>query len=595
MSLAKYYKKRDFTRTREPRGGVDTARQNRFVIQKHAASRLHYDFRLEMAGTLKSWAVPKGIPYKKGEKHLAVEVEDHPVSYIHFEGTIPKGQYGGGTVMVWDLGYYEPLGDHPLKDLAAGKLHFVLQGEKLKGEWYLVRMRDEKNWLLVRGSADMKPISKTLDDTSALSGRTMDAIARTDAVWNSNRNGERDRPARSSRRPAGQPSATERSPSLVVRAQQNSSAGRQPEQPGLRRAGAATRTQARGNRSGKTSIREPRATPTQAGRSRSPFAPLPRFIEPMKARLAARPPEGDWIYEIKFDGFRALAFKNGSSAKLLSRNDKDFGRRFPEVLEAVKEFAGHDFILDGEIVALDKQGRSSFQLLQAYDLGQEKPPIMYYVFDLLRLDGKSLQQLPLTERKQRLETMLGDASGIIRYSASLEGDVDKLLKQAKHLGLEGLIGKRADSVYEPGRRSGAWIKLKLHHEQEMVIGGFTDPEGSRHHFGSLLIGYYEKNQLQCAGKVGTGFDDALLRSLSARFKPLAISECPFKNLPEKRAGRYGAGITAAEMRRCHWLKPELVCQVKYSEWTRDGKLRHPVFLGLRDDKPASEVVRETVE
>jgi bifunctional non-homologous end joining protein LigD len=319
---------------------------------------------------------------------------------------------------------------------------------------------------------------------------------------------------------------------------------------------------------------------------------LPRFVEPMKARVVARPPPGNWVYEIKFDGFRALGFKNGSAAALLSRNDKDLGGRFPRVLEAVRSLKIDDFILDGEIVALDHEGRSSFQLLQAHDMGQQQPPIIYYVFDLLRLEGENLQRCPLIERKERLEKALAQGSRLIRYSASLEGDVVELLTHAQKLGLEGLIGKRPDSIYEPGRRSQSWIKLKLVQEQEMVVGGFTDPEGSRPYFGSLVVGYYEKDQLLCAGKVGTGFNDAWLRSLSARFKSLSIATCPFKNLPESRAGRYGAGITAAEMRRCHWVKPVLVCQVKYSEWTRDGKLRHPVFLGMRDDKAAEEVVRE---
>jgi bifunctional non-homologous end joining protein LigD len=526
MSLATYNRKRDFKKTSEPKGQAETARGNRFVIQKHAASRLHYDFRLEMDGTLKSWAVPKGVPYKKGEKRLAVEVEDHPVSYIDFEGTIPKGQYGGGTVMVWDLGTYEMLSAHPRQELAAGKMHFVLQGEKLNGEWYLVRLRDKKNWLLVRGGADMKPISKALDDSSAISGRTMEAISRGEKVWETNHTDHAEK---------------ERSASKARTKSKKSS---------------------------------------------------PEFIEPMKARLAERPPAGKWIYEIKYDGFRALAFKNGDATKLLSRTEKDFSKRFPQILEAVNALDADDLILDGEIVALDQKGRSSFQLLQAYDLGQEKPAIFYYAFDLLRFAGKSLLDQPLTERKVQLQDLLRHSSGAIRYSASLAGDVNKLLQQARRLGLEGLIGKRADSVYKAGERNGAWVKLKLLQEQEMVIGGFTDPEGSRHHFGSLLIGYYEKNKLHCAGKVGTGFDHALLRSLSARFKPLAVSVCPFHNLPERRVGRYGAGITVAEMRRCHWLKPELVCQVKYSEWTRDGKLRQPVFLGLRDDKPAKEVVRE---
>ena len=526
MSLKEYNRKRDFERTVEPAGEVAPRKSaHRFVIQKHAASRLHYDFRLEMDGTLKSWAVPKGVPFEKGEKHLAVEVEDHPVSYINFEGTIPKGEYGGGTVMVWDRGSYESLSEHPSKDLSSGKLHFVLHGEKLEGEWYLVRLRDEKNWLLVRGHSDMKPVSKKLDDTSAVSGLSMEAIATGKKVWHS--------------KPA------------------------------------------------KKSTVKPRAIPSPASE------PFPAFIEPMKARLTEHPLAGDWLYEIKLDGFRTLAFINGNSVRLLSRNENDFGAKFPRILEAVKKLNVRDAIIDGEIVALDPKGRSSFQLLQAYDLGREKPPILFYAFDLLRFEGKDLQKMPLTERKALLKKALEKAPSIVRNSEPLDGDFKLLLKEAQRLGLEGLIGKRAGSVYEAGKRSGAWIKLKVHYEQEMVIGGFTDPEGNRSHFGSLLIGYYKKGALFCAGKVGAGFNEALLKSLAKQFASIASESCPFSNLPEKRAGRYGAGITPAEMKRCHWLKPKLVCQVKFSEWTRDGKLRQPVFLGLREDKTPTEVVRET--
>jgi bifunctional non-homologous end joining protein LigD len=266
-----------------------------------------------------------------------------------------------------------------------------------------------------------------------------------------------------------------------------------------------------------------------------------------------------------------------------------------EILKAVKELEVQDAIIDGEIVALDPKGRSSFQLLQAYDLGQEKPPIFLYAFDLLRLDGENLQGKPLTERKRLLEKVLFGGPPLIRNSIALNGKVDRLLKEAARLGLEGLIGKRTDSTYETGRRSGAWIKLKLHQEQEMIIGGFTDPEGSRQHFGSLLLGYYEKSKLIYAGKVGTGFNDILLASLAKKFKGLAVDACPFANLPETKTGRYGAGITRAVMKRCHWLKPKLVCQVKFSEWTRDGKLRQPVFFGLREDKSPRDVCREKAQ
>ncbi len=526
MSLKEYNRKRNFRKTDEPPGeAAPNVSANRFAIQKHAASRLHYDFRLEMNGTLKSWAVPKGVPYAKGEKRLAIEVEDHPVSYINFEGTIPQGQYGGGTVMVWDRGTFDPLSKNPSKDLSGGKLHFVLHGEKLEGEWYLVRLRDKKNWLLVRGRDDMKPVSRKMDNTSAISGRSMEAISQGDAVW-------RSRPVKRTFSPAGR---------------------------------------VHGN---------------------SP-APFPAFIEPMKARLAERPPDGDWIYEIKLDGFRTLAFKNAGSVRLLSRNENDFGEKFPEILAAVEKLAIDDIIIDGEIVALDPRGRSSFQLLQAYDLGQQKAPLYFYAFDLLRFQGRDLQKTPLAQRKALLERALKNAPDRIQFSASLTGEVKKLLQAAQKLGLEGLVGKRSDSTYESGRRSGAWIKLKLHHDQEMVIGGFTDPEGTRNHFGSLLIGYYDKGALVCAGKVGTGFDEVLLAALRKRFAFIGVPACPFKNLPEKKTSRYGAGITATDMKRCHWLEPKLVCQVKFSEWTRDGKLRQPVFLGLREDKAAQEVIRET--
>jgi bifunctional non-homologous end joining protein LigD len=261
-------------------------------------------------------------------------------------------------------------------------------------------------------------------------------------------------------------------------------------------------------------------------------------------------------------------------------------------VEAVSKLNVDEAIIDGEIVALDAKGRSSFQLLQAFALGQERPPIVYYAFDLLRLDGKDWRQHSVIARKERLEDLLKNPPGVIRYSASLEQDITKLLAHARKLGLEGIIGKRKESVYEAGERSGAWVKLKLHHEQEMVIGGYTDPTGSRPHFGALLVGYYKNKKLQFAGKVGTGFNDILLRKMKSEFDKIPQTQCPFVNLPEKRNGKYGHGITAALMKRCHWVQPKMVCQVKFSEWTRDGKLRQPVFLGLREDKDASEVIRE---
>lgn len=320
------------------------------------------------------------------------------------------------------------------------------------------------------------------------------------------------------------------------------------------------------------------------------------FVEPMKARLVERPPAGDWIYEIKHDGFRTLAVISGKKAQLFSRNNKDLGGRFPEIAAAVSKIRVKDAIIDGEIVAIEPNGKSSFQLLQAYDIGTERPPIRFYAFDLLRLNGKDLTNLPLLERKAQLEKLLNNPPEGVCFSDSLEGDVDNLLEQARALGLEGLIGKRKDSTYEIGARSGSWIKLKLNLEQEFVIGGYTDPGGSRKHFGSLLVGYYDKEgKLICVGKVGTGFNEASLKDLLGRMKKIAIPDCPFANLPEPRGSRWSPGITRAIMKLCHWCKPELVGQFRYTEWTRDNKLRHPVYLGLRHDKKAREVIRERPE
>jgi bifunctional non-homologous end joining protein LigD len=517
MSLAEYKRKRDFSKTAEPPASKPKRTGHRFVIQKHAATRLHYDFRLELGGTLKSWAVPKGVPYEHGEKRLAMHVEDHPVSYIDFEGTIPKGQYGGGTVMVWDRGTFEPLSKSPLKDLEAGKLHFVLRGEKLSGEWYLVRLREEETWLLIRGGESMKPVSKKAEDTSVISRKSMKELAKGDRVWQA--------------KPA--------------------------------------------------TVRKTTSTP------------IPGFVEPMKTRLAAHAPKDkDWLYEIKFDGYRALALRGSDEARILSRNNKDLGAKFPEVLEAVSALKVSDAIIDGEIVALDEKGRSSFQLLQQFEMGRDRPPLYYYVFDILRLNGRDLTGLSVEERKTALESIIPKRSGLIRYSAALGDDAAALLAHVRQLGLEGLIGKRKDSTYEIGRRSGAWIKLKLLMEQELVIGGFTDPEGSRKFFGSLIVGVYQKKKLVFCGKVGTGFSHALLRSLHAEMKKLAVDDCPFSDLPEPRGNRWGQAITRSEMKRCHWVEPRLVCQVKFSEWTQDHHLRQPVFLGLREDKEATEVVRE---
>jgi bifunctional non-homologous end joining protein LigD len=604
MSLKEYARKRDFRKTAEPKARrALPGAAHRFVIQKHAASRLHYDFRLELGGTLKSWAVPKGPPYRKGERRLAVQVEDHPVDYISFEGTIPQGQYGGGTVMVWDQGTFEPLSDQPLAELGQGKLHFVLHGTKLQGEWYLVQLRGGKDWLLIKGGEDMTPVSAKADDTSAVSRRSMAAIAKGNNVWGSASTDETGAPSRSAGRTRFRVAGGKRpddgmAPARRARAQ--AKAGVAVTAPAAKHSRPRARSRQAGTEPAVAApVARERDRPPSRPRSSSPTRSAARgtadrvaFVEPMKALLVGEPPAGEWQYEIKLDGFRALALRDAAGSRLLSRNNKDLAGRFPEIAAAVDRLELDDAIIDGEIVALDDQGRSSFQLLQGNDSGVQRPPVLFFAFDLLRLNGEDLRALPLTERRARLEPLLAGAVGPVRFSATLGTDAERLLTQARKLGLEGLIGKRPQSRYEAGQRSGAWIKLKLHHEQEFVIGGYTPPGGSRQHFGALLVGVYEGEKLTFCGKVGTGFDTKRLRELHAKFAAIATPDCPFGNLPDRRTSGRGQGVTAAEMRRCHWVQPTLVCQLKFAEWTRDGRLRQPVFLGLREDKSAREVVRE---
>ena len=545
MALTEYQRKRNFSVTAEPSGKKARPKRvagaSRFVIQKHDASRLHYDFRLEMEGVLKSWAVPKGLPWKRGEKHLAVEVEDHPIDYEDFEGVIPEGNYGGGTVMVWDRGTYYVHGENPRKALKEGRLHLVLEGEKAKGDWALIRTRIEGSktqWLLLKSDDDVRPITKKRDDESVKSGRSMKQIATDrDAEWQSNRGDEKKKPQHAKRREVALPKLPNDLPAGKV-----------------------------------------------------------RFIESMKPLLRDEPPAaGGWLYELKFDGFRVLALRDGKKTKLLSRNENDLTKRFQEIADAVGTLPGKDGVIDGEVVALDKEGRSSFQLLQAQEMGTAPVALYYYVFDLLQLAGKDLTGLPLTTRKELLRELCADAADPIRFSGQVGDDPQKLLREVKRLGLEGIIGKLADSKYEAGRRSGAWIKLKSLNEQEFVIGGYTPPAGARKHFGALLVGYYENKKLIFAGKVGTGFNSKLLASLHKMFRAEEREDCPFDDLPSKQGGKWVQGITPAMMRKCHWVNPKFVAQLKFAEWTRDLKLRQPVFLGLREDKAAKDVRRETAD
>src|SRR5947207_1163362 len=571
MGLAEYKRKRDFKETTEPAGKPLPKKvkgASHFVIQKHAARRLHYDFRLEMEGVLKSWALPKGLPWNRGEKHLAVEVEDHPIEYEDFEGVIPEGQYGGGTVMVWDRGTYYVYGEQPLKSLREGKLHLVLEGEKAKSEWTLVRIRgrdNEKNqWLILKTGADAKPISKKLEDQSVKTQRTMKQIAEErDAEWESNRQADQN--------PTSQFKARIRH--AIKKKANDEVVGQAHRLP----------TANKGNRSGR---------PTIASLSNLPSA-KPRFIEPMKAKLVEKPPAtDDWVYELKFDGIRLIAIKADKRVSLLSRNENELSGRFPAIVEAIKNLPAREFVIDGEVVALDDEGRSSFQLLQALQMEGRKSPVYFYAFDLLQLDGKSLLGLQLEARKKFLEELCAGAGDPIRYSGVIGGDAKRLLEEVERRGLEGLIGKQRNSVYEPDRRSGAWIKLKCVNEQEFVIGGYTPPQGARKHFGAILVGYYKNNKLVFAGKVGTGFTVKSLSMLHKKFQKEARDDCPFVDLPSRQNGQWVLGITPSMMKKMHWVNPKFVAQIKFAEWTRDGKLRAPVFLALREDKKPTDVVRE---
>ncbi|MGC2353069.1 MAG: non-homologous end-joining DNA ligase, partial [Candidatus Udaeobacter sp.] len=347
--------------------------------------------------------------------------------------------------------------------------------------------------------------------------------------------------------------------------------------------GQARRLPSQGNRSGRPTIGSLPDLPSAKA----------RFIEPMKAKLFGKPPAtGDWIYELKFDGIRLIAVKRDKKVSLFSRNQNDLSARFSEIVEAIKNLPARECVVDGEVVALDQEGRSSFQLLQAREMEGRKSPIYFYAFDLLQLDGKSLVRLPLEARKSVLGKLCADPGDPIRYSGAIGSNANRLLEEVKRRGLEGIIGKQRNSVYEPGRRSGAWIKLKCVNEQEFVIGGYTPPQGARKHFGAILVGYYDNNKLMFAGKVGTGFTAKSLSMLHKRFQKEARDDCPFVDLPSKQNGQWVQGIMPSMMKKMHWVNPKVVAQIKFAEWTRDGKLRAPVFLGLREDKKPTDVVRE---
>ncbi|HSJ97592.1 MAG TPA: DNA ligase D, partial [Myxococcota bacterium] len=540
-SLSTYRKKRDFGVTAEPRGTVARpGKRLAFVVQKHAARRLHYDLRLELEGTLKSWAVPKGPSLDPRIRRMAVHVEDHPLGYGKFEGVIPPGQYGAGTVIVWDRGTWAPVGD-AAAGYRAGKLKFDLDGEKLHGRWNLVRIRNragerQEPWLLIKE-----------DDGHA--------------------------------RPASEYDVVEALPQSVLRGAQKAAKAK-PARPAAKakpaaksRSGPGTKA-ARGTRTPKAAAPKAAAIPKGAVE-----ADLPLFLAPQLATLVDEAPADDgWIYEIKFDGYRLVARIDGDDVRLFTRNGNDWTARLKGLRDEVRALGLASGWLDGEIVVLGPDGRPDFQALQnAFD-DARTGDIVYSAFDLPHFSGFDLTRVPLLERRNLLRSALAGGGARVRFSEHFDAPVGELLRGACGKGLEGLIGKRADAPYA-SRRSSAWIKLKCHRRQEFVIGGYTDPRGSRVGFGSLLLGVHdEAGRLVYAGNVGTGFDDKRLRSLHARLRALASPKDPFHRRPRSVKG--------------HWVRPRMVAEVSFTEWTGDGRVRHPVFHALRSDKEPRAITRE---
>ena len=540
MPLDEYRRKRDFSSTPEPSGGADAAPEAgalTFVVHKHAARALHYDLRLEIGGVYASWAVPKGPSFDPADKRLAVHVEDHPLEYGSFEGTIPEGEYGGGTVMIWDRGSFRPIGD-PAAAVAAGQLKFVLDGAKLKGAWVLVRMKPrpgerQEAWLLIKERDDnVRPRASydvlVAEPDSAASGRTLDEIA-----------------------------------------------GVAPEAGGPLLARLALRT-------------SPKAAVSSGARNRSSGSPasgatgVPLDLPFQLATLVDEAPAGDeWIHEMKYDGYRLHVALEDGKARVLTRRGADWTERFPSIARAVEALPVSSARLDGEAVVLDAQGRSDFGLLQEALAADRPETVRFEVFDLLYLDGFDLRAETLLRRKEVLASLLAGVplDGPLVRVDHYTGEGPGYHAASCELLLEGSVSKRGDRPWVPGRTRD-WQKAKCLARQEFVVGGWTDPTGSRRHFGALLLGVRDGDgSLRYAGRVGTGFTERALDSLSESLKTLASKAAPFAD-PPKAAG-------------AHWVRPELVAEVAFREWTRDGVVRQPSFKGLREDKDAKDVVRET--
>jgi len=536
MSLTAYKKKRSFKQTPEPKGGKGSGKELRFVIQKHDASHLHYDFRLEMGGVLKSWAIPKGPSTDPGVKRLAMMVEDHPYDYKDFEGIIPKGEYGGGTVIVWDEGTYEPEEpvDGTIEDqdrnlrhqLYSGKIGFILHGKKLKGSFALVRTHGmgENSWLLIKHKDKYaKSDDILLKDKSVISKKTIEQM--------------------------------EKKPVQVY---------------------------------GKKTIKPKPSETVKPRQIKTVKTPFYDQVKPMLATLVNQAfDEEGWLYEVKWDGYRAVAYMNKGIVEFKSRNNKSFQEKFYPVYQALETW-NVNAIIDGEVVVVDQKGTASFGALQNWHSDQDGE-LLYYVFDILWYDGYDLTVLPLTQRKAILAQLVPEDSAI-RISKDFETSGVEFLAAAKKAGLEGIVAKRKDSLYVTGERTSDWLKIKAAKRQEVVIGGYTKNADTSKPFSSLLVGVFEEEKFIYTGKIGTGFSIEMQQELLARFEPLLIAEPAFTDKPDyNKANPFRAGLGKA---KAFWLKPELICEVNFAEMTADGLMRHPSFAGMREDKDAKEVILE---
>ncbi|GGK57435.1 DNA ligase D [Rufibacter glacialis] len=522
MGLEEYNQKRHFNQTPEPQGKEAKGKGAlRFVVHRHQASNLHYDFRLELDGVLKSWAVPKGPSLNPADKRLAVAVEDHPFSYRTFEGDIPEGNYGAGHVDIWDEGTFHAVNPTSraqeekqlLQELAEGSLHFVLEGKKLKGEFTLVKMkgRQEDAWLLLK-KQDEAATQEPYDAEDHVEGAS----------------------AKSKKKPAAKTAA---------------------------KASGTSKTASNPKPGGKGTLAE-----------------MPHEVVPMTAKLTDGPFDDDaWLFEVKWDGYRAVAEVEEGAVKLYSRNGKSFKAKYAPVVNAL-EALPHQAVFDGELVVLDKEGKANFQALQNY---QNTPSehLYYYIFDLLYLNGEDLRHLPLIQRKEKLQDVLAQAKDPLRYSEHRVGEGTAFFKEAQENQWEGIMAKAASSTYQVGKRSAEWLKIKTHLRQEAVIAGYTAPQGSRVHLGALVLGVYEGKKLKYVGQSGSGFNKKSLTELIQKLEPLAQEKSPFsEKVPLTR------DVT--------WVKPELVCELSFAEWTSDGQMRQAIFKGLREDKKAKDVVHE---